>query len=100
MYKIELDVTNYTNEIIMVTTKDFKVKDVASNKYLSSEVVNKMFPPDENTGDYIILARLMPISSSNLIGEQLKLSCEFDIGTARENSCWNVASTCVFNNGN
>ena len=43
-YLLELDVENKTDTNIIVTTKDFKIKDLVIDKYLEDGEVKKYFP--------------------------------------------------------
>ena len=95
-YKIELDVTNNSDTIIYVTSNDFKIKDTETNKYLTEEDTKKIFPPNSVTNSYIDIARLRPKISDSIGGEKIKLSARFDIGTAKEDSAFNVVSTCSY----
>tara|TARA_B100000424_G_C22933614_1_gene496697 strand:- start:812 stop:1921 length:1110 start_codon:yes stop_codon:yes gene_type:complete len=98
MYIVELDVQNDTDTIIIASTGDFKVKDISTNTYLPESEVKKIFPPDSITGEFIDIVRLKPIADHGLSGEHIKLSAKLTLGIAKENSCWNVVSTCVFKN--
>ena len=53
-YLFIIDVVNDTNSIIDITTEDFKIKRISTNKFLPEEEVKKFFPPDPITGDYIL----------------------------------------------
>ena len=59
-YLFIIEVSNNTNEIINITTEDFKIKQISTNKMLSREEVKKFFPPEPNTGDYILIDKLRP----------------------------------------
>jgi DNA-directed RNA polymerase subunit L len=95
-YIVEIDRKNEGDSVEYVTTGDFKVKNITNEKYLSETVVKKIFPPNKQTGDYIDYARFRPKLSEDIEGEQLSLTCQFDIGTAKENGAFNVASTCSY----
>ena len=95
-YIVELDVINNTDTIIYATSKDLKIKNIKIDKYLSDEETNKIFPPDPITGYYIDITRLRPKISDEIGGEQLKFTALLDKGTAKENSCFNVVSTCSY----
>ena len=47
---------------------------------------------------YIDLARLRPGNGPTITGEQLKLTSEFSVHAAKENSMFNVVSTCSYGN--
>lgn len=93
---VEVDLTNDTEEVIYLTTQDFKVKNIASNTYLNRQQVKEIFPPDKITGDYIDIARLRPKMSDMIEGEQIKMTLKFDIGHAKQDSAFNVVSTCAY----
>lgn len=95
-YELEIDVKNETEEIMYVTTEDFKIKNVKLNNYLSREIVGKIFPPDNLTRQYIDFVRLSPKISTTVPGGHLKLKCKFTIGTAGEEGMFNVVSTSAY----
>jgi DNA-directed RNA polymerase subunit L len=95
-YVIELDVKNDTDNIIYVTTRDFKIKNIVTESYSSESEVRHIFPPCPITGDYIEFARLQPKLSENIDGERLALRCALDIGTAGQDGAFNVISTCAY----
>ncbi len=97
-FKIILSVKNETSNVIQVTTEDFKIKDTATDTFISQEEVKKIFPPNKFTKDYIQLIRLRPKLSENLLGEEIQLSGELSISTAKENGMYNVVYICCFNN--
>jgi DNA-directed RNA polymerase subunit L len=95
-YVIELDVKNDTDNIMYVTTKDFKIKNIVTERYSSESEVRQIFPPCPITHDYIEFARLQPKLSENIDGERLALRCALDIGTAGQDGAFNVISTCAY----
>jgi DNA-directed RNA polymerase subunit L len=95
-YQLEVNVENNTDTILFVTTKDFLIKDLSANKYLSEAKTREIFPPDDYTGYFIDFVRLRPKLSDQLPGEKLHLTCDFSIGTAKENGMYNVVSTCSY----
>ena len=99
-YLLEIDEENLTDTILFVTTKNFKIKNIISGKYLEEKDLRKIFPPyipptgkDEYFIDFI---RLRPKISNEILGEKIKLTCQFSIGTAKEDSMFNVAGTCSY----
>lgn len=95
-YRLEIDVKNVTEEIIYVTTENFKIKNIKLNNYLADETVKKIFPPDNLTKQYIDFVRLNPKVNSTIPGGHLKLECDFAIGTAYEEGMFNVVSTATY----
>lgn len=59
-YIFTINVSNNTNSIMTITTEDFQIRQVSTNKMLSKVEVKKFFPPDPITGNYIILNKLRP----------------------------------------
>lgn len=99
-YLLEVDVENKTDTTMIVTTKDFKILNTQTNKYLEDGEVKKIFPPfipPNGNGEYYIdFLRLRPKISDEIPGERIKLNCKFSIGTARDDSMFNVTGTCSY----
>jgi len=94
-YMLEVNVENTTDNIIYVTTKDFMIKDLISDKFLDETKTREIFPANE-LGYFIDFVRLRPKLSEELKGEKLHLTCEFSIGTAKEDGTFNAVSTCSY----
>ncbi|MCJ7802885.1 MAG: hypothetical protein MUP82_11075 [Candidatus Marinimicrobia bacterium] len=95
-YIMEVNVENNTDTIMFVTTENFTIKDLVSGKLLPKEKVREIFPPNDMTGYYIDFVRLRPKISDELHGEKIHLTCEFDIGNAKEDGMFNIVSTCAY----
>ena len=99
-YLLELDVENKTDTELIVTTKDFKIRDLVTNNFLEDGAVKKILPPfippTGNNEYYIDFLRLRPKISDEIPGESIKLTCEFSVGTARDDSMFNVTGTCSY----
>lgn len=95
-YAVEVAVSADASEIRYITTKDFKLKNKTTSKYLTDVKVHEIFPPNPITGDYIEFARLLPKMSEYGEGEQLAMTCDLDIGSAREDGAFNVVCTCAY----
>ena len=95
-YQLEVAVVADASEIRYITTKDFKMKNKTTGKYLTDVKVREIFPPNEITGDYIEFARLLPKMSEYGEPEQLALTCDLDIGSAKEDGAFNVVCTCAY----
>ena len=94
--QVELDIKNTESVIRYVTTGDFKIKDLRSDTYLTDEAVKNIFPPDPFTKDYIIFCRLRQKISSDVPGEEIKLTSKLSVHTASESGAYNVASMCAY----
>ena len=98
-YLLELDVENKTDTKMIVTTKDFKIRNLVTDTFLEEADVRKIFPPfvSPNGHEYFIdFLRLRPKLSDEIPGEKIKLTCEFSISTARDDSMFNVTGTCAY----
>jgi len=95
-YLLEVNVENDSDSIMYVTTENFKIKNVATDTYLSEKDTRAIFPPNDYTGFYIDFLRLRPKISEEISGEKIHLTCKFDIGTAKEEGMYNVVSTCSY----
>ena len=97
-YIVEIDIQNTTDTILYVTTGDFKIKNIKTDKYLSDSILNDIFPPNNITKQFIDICRLRPKISDTILGEHLKLSSKLNIGTAKESGAYNVVSTGCYSN--
>lgn len=95
--EMELEVENTDESIIYVTTNDFKIKDITTNKFLTDTETNKIFPVDNLTKEHIIFARLRPKIATTIPGEKIHLKCKISIDNANTNGSFNVVSTCAYN---
>lgn len=96
-YVMLLDKKNTTDSIIYVTSDDFQIKNLKTEKFLSKDEVRNIFPSDSITGDFIDFVRLRPNINNMSNGEQIKLSCKFIRNIAKNNGSYNVVSTCAYN---
>ena len=97
-YVLDLDVENDTDSMRIITTKDFKIRNKTTNNYLTENEQNKIFPSNIRTNMYIDFARLRPRIGNTIPGEKLKLTAEFSLRTAKDNSMFNVVSKCSYGN--
>jgi len=81
-YLFIINVSNSTNSIMNITTEDFQMKQISTNKMLSREEVKKFFPPDAITGSYIYIDILRPkyfVPSKNVSKEVIaEMSKDFN----------------------
>jgi DNA-directed RNA polymerase subunit L len=97
-YILELDVLNDGENMRIITTEDFRIRNKTSDNYLTKEEVRKIFPPNKKTNCFIDFARVRPRISEAIPGEQLKLTSEFSVHTAKDNNMFNVVSKCAYGN--
>jgi len=97
-YILDLDVENNTDSMRIITTNDFKIRNKTTNNYLTESEQNKIFPSNIRTNMYIDFARLRPRIGNTIPGEKLKLTAEFSLRTAKDNSMFNVVSKCSYGN--
>jgi len=95
-YVVEMDQKNESDVVQNVTTKDLRIKNTETSKYLSDQETRRIFPADSITKDFILIVRLRPKVSDNIPGEELKFDSKLDIGTAKEDSTFNVSCTCSY----
>lgn len=95
-YQVEVDKKNESDVIEYLTTEDFKIFNKKTNTYLTDTSVRKIFPANSITGDYILIARLMPKLSDNLAGEHVKFNANISVSTAKQDGMYNVACTCSY----
>jgi len=97
-YIMEVNVENTTDTLMFVTTENFTIKDLVTGKMLPETKVREIFPADDYTGYFIDFVRLRPKISDEIPGEKIHLTCEFDVGTNKEDGMFNSVSTCAYGN--
>lgn len=97
-YQLEVDVSNDTENILYVTTEDFRIRNKLNGNYLTADETGKIFPPCSSTLSYIDFLRLRPKISDTIPGEKINLVADFSVSTARQNSSFNVVSKCSYGN--
>jgi len=97
-YIMELNIQNNTDTTMYVTSGDFVIKDLVSGKPLPQDKIREIFPANDITGDHIDFVRLKAKPAEEIAGKIIHLTCEFDIGTAKEDGAYNVVSTCSYGN--
>ena len=95
-YILEINMENTTDNIIYVTSENFRIKNKSNDNYLTKEQTSKIFPPDKYTNRFIDLVRLRPKIGDTIPGEKLVLTADFGISNSKENSMFNVASICSY----
>lgn len=95
-YVMELDVENDTDTSIIITTKDFKIKNINTNKYLSEKEVEEIFPSNVITNDHILFLILKPQLATNIPGESIKLSCNFIYEQCGNDGMYSVSCLCAY----
>lgn len=95
---IEIDVNNQTENLVYVTTNDFKILNKTTNKYLTQQQNNEIFPPNKITNEYILFTRLRPKITNDIPGEIIKLQVNLKTDIAKKDGMYNVVSTCAYGN--
>lgn len=95
-YIVEIDVKNEEKENRIVTTEDFRIKNVGNEQYLSKASTAKIFPAHSTTKQYVDFVRLRPEISDEIKGEHISMTCKLSKGNASENGMFNVVSTCSY----
>jgi len=96
---VEVNMANTTDQTIYVTTKDFKIKEKTTDKFINEGERDKIFPPNTITGDYIMFARLRPgCDTKKGDGESIQFKAEMDIAQAKEDGMFSVASISSYSN--
>lgn len=95
-YELYLNVENDTNEIKYVTSEDFKIKNIKTEKFLENSETKKIFPPDIISGHYIDLVRLRPYLDKSGEKDKIELTAKFSISNAKYDGMYNMVSTCSY----
>lgn len=97
-YILDVDVTNNSDNAMMVTTEHFRVKSKTTNQYLSKEETAKLFPKNEY-GRYIDFVEIGPQMNLGVHEEKrLKLTSNFSLVNAAVNGAFNVVCKCGMTN--
>jgi hypothetical protein len=102
-YAVELHVKNKTDSMLWVTTNDFRLIHKATGEVVENgqKMMEQLFPPFVSVNDtkhYIDIMSLRPFISDSLPGEEIHLTCEFSVCSAKKNSCYNVARLITYSN--
>jgi len=95
---VEVDVSNQTENVVLVTTEDFRIRNKETGAYFDEAETHRIFPSSPKTNMYIDFVRLRPKIGDMIPGEQLKLVANISVHTAKENSVYNVVSICTYQN--
>ena len=96
--QIELNMNNESDSLQYVTSHDFMIKDIASDKHLTAAQTKSIFPPNKITKEFVLFTRLRPKISNDIPGESIQLIAKLKLGTAKEDGMYNVVSTCAYGN--
>jgi DNA-directed RNA polymerase subunit L len=95
---VSLDKENKSESIEFITTEDFDITDITTNRKFSDELKKKIFPPSSITKQHILFARLKPPISKNTEGQKLKFQSKLFVTNAKESGQYNVCSTAAYKN--
>lgn len=93
-YEFHLQVKNRSDEIISVTTKDIEVYNAEGEKY-PDEFRERLFPPHEITGEYILITKLKPNMYDKDQGDEVDIVMRGSKNIAKVSSIWCPVSTVV-----
>ena len=98
-YRLSVKVQNETdNQLRWVTTDDFVLQDKKNDQPIDKTELLKIFPHDYKTNRPIDFLRLRPTIGPTIKGEEINLTAEFSVSTAKENGMFNAVSKCAFHN--
>lgn len=97
-YILELDIKNDTDDIIYVTSADFRIKNKSNGNYVTEAELARIFPKNEVTQYHIDFIKLRPKIGDTIPGEKIGLTAEFTVKTAQTNSIYSVVSKCSYGN--
>lgn len=97
-YEVIIDKYNETDNIQFVTTEDFAIRNIKSDTMLKPTQVQKIFPPNSITKQYIDFVRLSPKISAEVDGSRLKIIAKMTTSNAKDDAMYNVVSTCTYKN--
>jgi DNA-directed RNA polymerase subunit L len=95
-YILEINVNNDTEMTVHVTTENFKIKNILTDKYLTETMTKQIFPPNKISGDFIEFVRLRPGVNETIVGETIHITCKFSIANAKTDAMFNIVSNCCY----
>lgn len=97
-FELHVHVKNEETFVKVVTTEDFKIRSSTTKEYLKASSLQNIFSPKkiDKKDYYITFLRLRPKISDTIEGEELELTCKFQVGTAKESGMYNVVSKCGY----
>ena len=93
---VEVNEKNTSDNMEFITTEDFRIIDITSNKELSKSKRDIIFPKSSLTNDYIFFARLKPSISKTVPGQALHFRCKLFISDAKHNGQFNSCCTSAY----
>mgnify|MGYP006092114693 CR=1 FL=1 len=92
-YEFIIDIVNNSDDKMDVTSKDIKILDKVTGKYLSEAQTRNFFPPGRISKDFILIDRLKPNQIEGTDGESLKIIMKADKDIGKTHSRY--TPTCV-----
>lgn len=93
-----IDEVNNTSNIIDITSKDIKILDTTTGKFLSETQTRNFFPPNPITNDYILINKLKPNKVEGSEGERMNVVMKADRGIGQEHARYTPTCVSVFIN--
>ena len=93
-----IDEVNNTSNIIDITSKDIKILDTNTGKFLSETQTRNFFPPNPITNDYILINKLKPNKVEGSEGERMNVVMKADRGIGQEHARYTPTCVSVFIN--
>lgn len=97
-YTFVLEKESMENTNVDVTTEHFKILDQNKSE-MPRSFVQRILPPNNITGDYILLTKLKPRANDNQKEKnKVHITLKAKKGCAKKCICWSIASECTFFN--
>ena len=93
---VEVNKKNTSDNMEFITTEDFRIIDITTNKELSKSKRDIIFPKSSLTNDYILFARLKPSISKTVPGQELHFRCKLFVSDAKHNGQFNSCCTSAY----
>lgn len=95
-YVLELDKQNTSDDVLYVTTADFKLKHKETGEYMPNDELRKIFPSHPITKDHIDVIRLLPKRGDTIPGQHIKLTNGVTLANCKKDALYNAVSTCSY----
>jgi DNA-directed RNA polymerase alpha subunit len=100
-FEVEVKLHNDTDDLLYLTTEHFQIRRKEVEGPEEKELIptpnrDEVFPINEISSQHIDVMLLRPKIENHYDGDTVHFKCDFSIGTAREDSNFNVVSHCAY----
>lgn len=96
--QFEINLKNTSKTVLDITSEDIQIRYINTDKLISKDIRDLVFPPDEISGDYILIGKLKPNIYDINKGEEFKCIAKCSQGIGKQHSRYTPVSKIVMYN--